>query len=450
MKIFTWFISIASVCVLSFSVYAQTGWVQLTNPLGIGEQAMIGKIQFVSEVEGWISCGDGRLLHTTDGGQYWDIIDPFPSDTVERFSDPAITMSWVGNSHGWIIGTIGGLNEPRGAVVYYTTYYGQQWQKKVLSTEPGVMGIQLQFVDQNNGWVLLFNFSTNTPMFLRTTDGGNNWTPFDGRGIFYFVDPNNGWAYFGSGDGGMEPPMNIFKTTNGGLNWEFLYEDNTPGSFNAMMFTDLNNGWIVGGSGKVLKTTDGGSNWTFVTNTGLNPLESCKTVFALDENNVWIPSKFNDSQHTPYLVVTTDGGANWETQTIPFGISYGYNAIFSICFLGAEHGWITGDWGRIARYNGVTGVEDEINSVNNFSLEQNYPNPFNPSTRIQYQVSGVSKVSLKVFDVLGNEVATLVDEFKSPGTYEVDFEPSKLTSGIYFYSLRAGAFSETRKMILLK
>jgi len=84
------------------------------------------------------------------------------------------------------------------------------------------------------------------------------------------------------------------------------------------------------------------------------------------------------------------------------------------------------------------------------SLEQNYPNPFNPSTNIKYQIPESGLVTLKVYDVLGNEIETLVKEEKSFGSYEVEFDASKLPSGIYFYRLRAGNFVETKKMVLLK
>jgi sugar lactone lactonase YvrE len=105
------------------------------------------------------------------------------------------------------------------------------------------------------------------------------------------------------------------------------------------------------------------------------------------------------------------------------------------------------------------GVEEESNFVaDDFSLEQNYPNPFNPSTSIRYTISPViasgakqsQLVTLKVFDILGNEVATLVNEEKSAGNYEVDFDATGLSSGIYFYKLSAGSLVETKKMILLK
>mgnify|MGYP001283885954 CR=1 FL=1 len=85
-----------------------------------------------------------------------------------------------------------------------------------------------------------------------------------------------------------------------------------------------------------------------------------------------------------------------------------------------------------------------------FSLEQNYPNPFNPSTKISWQSPVSGHQTLKVYDVLGNEVATLIDEFREAGKYEVEFDAGNFSSGIYFYKLQSGIFVETMKMILLK
>src|SRR5690606_1466374 len=89
-----------------------------------------------------------------------------------------------------------------------------------------------------------------------------------------------------------------------------------------------------------------------------------------------------------------------------------------------------------------------------FSLSQNYPNPFNPKTSIEYKVGSTEYVTLKVYDVLGREVATLVNEVKQPGIYEVEFNPASgignLSSGVYYYQLQSGNFIETKKMIYLK
>jgi hypothetical protein len=103
--------------------------------------------------------------------------------------------------------------------------------------------------------------------------------------------------------------------------------------------------------------------------------------------------------------------------------------------------------------NQVTGIGDDQGSLltpNSYNLAQNYPNPFNPSTTISWQLPVGSHQTLKVYDVLGNEVATLVDKFKEAGRYEITFDASDLSSGIYFYRLQAGDYVQTRKMILLK
>jgi hypothetical protein len=101
--------------------------------------------------------------------------------------------------------------------------------------------------------------------------------------------------------------------------------------------------------------------------------------------------------------------------------------------------------------NPITSVYDKFSNVaNSFILSQNYPNPFNPVTNIQYAVSSMQVVTLKVYDLLGREVATLVNKEKPAGTYEVDFDGGKFPSGVYFYQLKAGKYSETKKMVLMK
>jgi hypothetical protein len=98
----------------------------------------------------------------------------------------------------------------------------------------------------------------------------------------------------------------------------------------------------------------------------------------------------------------------------------------------------------------VTVESDSISIPDKFELSQNYPNPFNPSTIIRYQLPMAGHISLKVYDVLGNEVATLVNEDKPTGSYKVEFDASNLSSGIYFYKIQAENFIETKKMLLLK
>ncbi len=101
----------------------------------------------------------------------------------------------------------------------------------------------------------------------------------------------------------------------------------------------------------------------------------------------------------------------------------------------------------------ITFIEDDKTSypqLNSFLLSQNYPNPFNPTTKIKYQIPELSFVTIKVYDVLGNEITILVNEEKPAGSYEIEFSASTFPSGIYFYQLKAGSFVETKKMVLLK
>ncbi len=105
---------------------------------------------------------------------------------------------------------------------------------------------------------------------------------------------------------------------------------------------------------------------------------------------------------------------------------------------------------RCLKDGGVTSVEQEEVLPTTFELKQNYPNPFNPSTAISYRLSAFSKVTLKIYDILGRDVATLVNEEKSAGSYTVDFDASKLVSGIYFYRLQAGNYTDSKKMLLIK
>ncbi len=98
----------------------------------------------------------------------------------------------------------------------------------------------------------------------------------------------------------------------------------------------------------------------------------------------------------------------------------------------------------------IINVQNDPKPISSFKLEQNYPNPFNPRTKISWQSPIGSWQTLKVYDMLGREVATLVDEYKPAGSYEVEFDASALSSGVYFYKIQAREFISVRKMVLQK
>ena len=149
------------------------------------------------------------------------------------------------------------------------------------------------------------------------------------------------------------------------------------------------------------------------------------------------------------ILRTTDGGQNWITQTSGLG-----SPLYGVSFTDANNGTIVGYFGTILHTTngGVTFINEEliVEKPTDYHISNNYPNPFNPSTKIKYSLPQTSNVVIKVFDILGNEIETLVNEEKQTGTYEITWYTENLPSGIYFYRIQAGNFIETKKMLLLK
>ncbi|MGB5528708.1 MAG: T9SS type A sorting domain-containing protein, partial [Ignavibacteriaceae bacterium] len=247
----------------------------------------------------------------------------------------------------------------------------------------------------------------------------------------------------------------IKRTTNGGNTWTTV-GSGTQIILEAVCFADESIGFTVGhhvnipGSG-IRKTTNGGLNWSSI-GSGFN-ISTLYDIFSPDANNV---TAIGASAYGGIIFNSTDGGANWSadlkgTTAVLYGTS----------FANTNNGFAVGEGGVILTTadSNVTFIsETHDNKVPaEFLLSQNYPNPFNPVTKIKFEIpaplnpsQGGTLVHLVVYDILGREVATLVNEEKPNGEYEVEFDGADLPSGIYFYQLRAGQYSETKKMILLK
>jgi len=432
---------------LGTTIWAQSSWVPQTNPLGTGESAMVGKIQFVSAAEGWITTGSGKLLHTINSGNNWTIVTPEPVDTLITWSDPALSLCFINPSTGWMIGTKGSTSQWNGAVVYKTTNGGINWNKLTIPAYDA--GIYIQFVDVNNGWIMLFNTNFTGVGVHRTTNGGTNWNAITApaSGLPFFIDNNSGWLMPLSSGESSTTSDSIRKTTNGGLTWMAPWGTNAQVKFNAIHFSDINNGWAVGKNGLILKTTNGGSSWNYITYTGITSAYSSNTVFFLNANTGWIGTIDSVTQ-TGYVLYTNNGGSSWTWQTPAIG---GYS-ISSIHFFDALNGGLTTRNAQIfhTTNGGVKVINISTEVPSSFSLSQNYPNPFNPATVISFQLSVAGQVVLKVYDVMGREVQTLVNESLKPGTYEASFDGSQLTSGVYFYRLTTYNFSDTKNMLLVK
>jgi len=323
-----------------------------------------------------------------------------------------------------------------------TTDGGENWENQSSGTSDDLLSVH--FTDENIGWAVGGGGTAPNSygIVLKTTNGGTNWTILS-SGItsflrsVYFTDQNTGWT---AGANYNNYQGKILKTTDGGANWIIQFSLFNP--LNSIYFFNQNIGWVVG-DGAILRTTNGGIDWineTGVTQSWLN------SVHFKDEGIGWaVGYDFNGTTYGSILN-TTDGGVNWISQLSELWLN-------SVYFITPYTGWAVGEFGTILKTTngGITFIEGKINEIpNTYLLTQNYPNPFNPTTTIKYQIPGLSFITLKVYDVLGKELVTLISEEKSVGNYEVEFDGANLTSGIYFYQLKSGNFIETKKMLLIK
>ncbi|MCW8960934.1 MAG: T9SS type A sorting domain-containing protein, partial [Ignavibacteriaceae bacterium] len=268
--------------------------------------------------------------------------------------------------------------------------------------------------------------------------------------------------------------------------------------------SDTNVVYVGTDDGNVQVTIDGGANWTKIS----NPLPvRWVTRVAVDPYDAMIAyvtlSGYRYDEYLPHVFRTTDAGVNWVSisSNLPdapvndiivdpdsagrlfvatdvgvfvsdsLGNSWNYlgenlpnSPITDLVLHNPTRTLIAATFGRSMysiNLTPVTNVKNDIAVVNDFVLYQNYPNPFNPTTKIKFTLStslslrkrvseGRVRATLKVYDILGNEVTTLVNEEKAAGEYEVEFDGGWLPSGIYFYKLQAGDFRETKKMVLIK
>ncbi|MCX6165629.1 MAG: YCF48-related protein [Ignavibacteriae bacterium] len=477
-------------------------WFDLTCPANISG---LYDVKFFNQNTGIATGCGGAIIKTTNSGANWNIITVQPNvsypcyNSVETKSDYA----WIGGSSGEILRStdygsswikydtitqtnfngITFINENTGFVVggdytiLKTTNSGNNWQRRNVNNVKGLMCTY--FLNSNTGWAAGGGI-------IKTTDGGSNWaTQIDISPTFYirsiiFVNENTGIAAGGSSPygGGY-----ILRTTNGGTNWSSNYSDKLSSrNYYSVFFVNNSTGWIVGtcnesSNGIIMKTTDTGLNWI---EQNSNVQVFLSSVYFINENTGWIGG---DGK----ILKTTNGGQNWLVNlggTITlysikfFDLNTGYGTGWSSLgkttngglnwtffpylqgantqnafFINQNTGWIIGYNGAILKTtNGgnvfVKKVSKEIPT--SFMLYQNYPNPFNPNTIIRFQIKDLRFVTLKVYDILGKEIITLVNEKQSPGVYEVTFDGSMLPSGVYFYKLSSVDFSEVKKMILIK
>ncbi len=380
------------------------------TPVVTGTSDDLGGVFFQDPNNGYISGKNGTVRKTTNGGQTWTAST---TGTVADLTD----IKFVGST-GFITGN--------GGLICKTTDNGTTWVPFTTGTSEKFNGAS--FVGPASGWavgtngtICVYNGSGWTPQSTGTTE--------EFKGVFALG--STGWAV---GSGGTICKYN-------GTSWVPQSSGTTTVTFNDVAFVDLNTGYAVGSGGAICKTTNGGTTWNPL-NPGLG-IVSVRKIKLVNANTGWAVCDGGA------VAQTTDGGNTWTTTYLGTGGNLG-----AIEVVGGK-GVIVGDGGK-----GYTFTSDVLSDVHEIDpgnrlpetieLMQNYPNPFNPTTKMRFTIRASGLTSLRVYDVLGQEVATLVNENLKPGTFEATFDATNLASGVYFYTLKTRDYSTSKRMILLK
>ncbi len=393
-------------------------------------------VQFVDDVNGWAISNNRYLIHSTDSGEHWGIIYDFDSLIIT-------SLSFINVNTGWVIGYDQGFNP----YLYKTTNNGQSWQ--LLSNNPLLLySTELLYSDINTGWIL----SEGSGSVLKTTNGGLDWETVLNDNTFLsdmhvFNSQNliiaGGDPYYNDLKYGI-----IYKTSDGGNTWvSQIHQDIWREGYRTVYFINEEIGFLYG-EGKLKKSFDGGDTWDIIYED--SDWVSFLTMYFQNDSLGW---SLGSSVLTYPVMNTTDGGLNWNFQNIPPTDS----KLHGVHFVNLKKGYIFGENGYLIKTTSggeiITTIEEndyQDDIISDINLFQNYPNPFNSGTTIKYAITENGLVTLKVYDILGREVAILVNENMEAGNYSVIFNASYLPSGIYFYKISSGNHPVTKKLVLLK
>ena len=416
---------------ISDNLTAQSGWIQQNG----NTNKHLSEVFFVNEQKGWIVTDSSKILSTTNGGLTW-------SQRTLPYYTPLNTVYFINENTGWVSGSY--YYFVHSGVTYKTTNGGNNW---IFMSYSG--GQSIYFTNESTGYLAVDgsgDFESGGGI-AKTTNGGLNWEGDYSHYAFNSVTFKNTDTGFAVGlywDDTGHDTSSVFRTTNSGSTWEIMFRYNSyPVYSNALkdICVKGNNVWASGRSGSIIFSSDNGNNWS----SQILPSQ-CNSIFFIDESTGWTVG--NGYSDTSGIYKTTDSGENWLKQRLNFTCW-----LHSVTFINNNTGWSAGEYGVILKTTngGLTFAENNFSmSPASYYLSQNYPNPFNPVTNLEFGISELGFVSLKVYDVLGKVVRTLVNENKSAGYYNVEFDGIDLPSGVYFYRLEAGEFVETKRMLLIK
>ncbi len=394
-----------------------------------GITTQLNSISAVDDNNVWASGAAGKVLRTTNGGTTWTTVtNPSAADNYNIFAvdaNTALTTTSPGT----------------GTFVYRTTNGGTSWTQ-VFNQVGGLFFVDAIWMTSATNGIMYGDPGAATGgrwQLWKTVNGGVNW---DSTGLY--VPQNGGEAGWVNGLSVVSGTSMWFSTNaartyysvNGGTNWVAQTLPAAASTNGTIWFNSLLQG--LSGSNATLNTTStAGTVWT---NT---PLPGTATITGITgrSNFCWV------TRQAAIIYKSTDNGATWTPDYTNGTVVYTSVAMAR----GGGRLWACTSTGTISKSDGLIAVTPISNEVpQTYNLVQNYPNPFNPTTNIRYSIPKASNVTVKIYDMLGNEVMTLVNEFQNAGTYQGKVDASNFASGVYFYTIRAGDFSETKKMSLVK
>lgn len=286
----------------------------------------------------------------------------------------------------------------------------------------------------------------------RSSDRGVTWVNLDSTWVFSNADVKavdfHDMSIVYKTDGEFFDDISLFKSTNEGDTWipilsqlpslPFLNRAVSLVAFGDTLVVGIRSWWTDTTSTKgILRSSNGGATWQHVYDAGrIADIQASQNTF---------PAIFAAGEEG--VLRSTDYGLTWEI----FNNGLPTNRVTSLLLSpNPDTVFVSSEvYGVLKVWSFTVDVPDEASPVK-FALHQNYPNPFNPTTTFSFDIQHSSFVILKVYDLLGREIATLVETELSPGTYERTFNGSNLASGVYISQLRAGSFSQNRKIVLMK
>lgn len=410
-------------------------------------------ILFLDSLTGFI--GSDVIKKTTDGGMTWYVPNGGEGGAGKIF--------FINETTGWAI---------RSNIIYKTTDRGETWITQ-FTAPTSVSFNSIYFVDSLYGWT-----AGGRP--YKTADGGNNWIQQTNTTIWnsddvYFKNINIGWI--------IKRTLNssLVKTTDTGINWNIVPE--IISAFKFHYFPDPQH-WIINGTHRYI-TENGGDLFIEITSDvhSFNSFHSLTNKLGFAVGNLGLIIRYDDTSYIPVELFSFEGRIDkeritliWETASelnnkgfyieksfdkktwknmgfvngngTTTEITY-YSFIDKEIKFGVQYYRLKQiDYDGHFEYSKVI----NINIINPkvFELYQNFPNPFNPSTKIVWQSPTSGMQTIKIYDILGRELKTVIDEYREAGIYEIEFDASFLSSGIYFYKLTVGGNIQTKKMILLR